>query len=55
MAGLQNNKYIRDTRHRSLDFVCLVLLGTFTGPGFLVVSCLGSEIQASVQDFRPIN
>ena len=40
----------KDIRHRSLDFVY------FTGPGdWWFLASDGSEIQASVEDFRPIN
>ena len=52
-SGFQNK---RDIPHRSLDFVCLFLLG------HLLVQVTGwflasddSEIQAGVKDFRFIN
>ena len=45
VAGFQN------IRHRYLDFVCLFLLGHSP----VQVNCYFSEIQAIVEDFRPIN
>ena len=53
VTGAQNKRVIR---HRSLDFVCLFLLGHL--PVQLTWRFLasdGSEIQASVEDFRTIN
>ena len=45
-----------DILHRPLDFVCLFLLGHLL---IQVTSCFlaydGSEIQASMEDFRPMN
>ena len=53
VARFQNK---RDTRHRSLDFVYLFFLGqllVYVTWWFLASD--GSEIQASVEDFRPFN
>ena len=40
--------------HRSLDFVCLFLLGHLLVQ-MTIFAADGSEIQASVEDFRQIN
>ena len=53
VAGFQNK---RGLRHRSLDFVCLFLLGHLpVKVTWWFLTSDGSEIQASVEDFRPIN
>ena len=45
-----------DVCHRSLDFVCLFLLGHLpVQVTWWFLACDGSEIQVSVEDFRPIN
>ena len=45
----------RDTRHRSLDFVCLFLLGHLpVQVTWLFLVSDGSEIQTGVEDFRSI-
>ena len=52
VAGFQNK---RDMRHRSLDFVCLFLLGYLpVRVTWWFLASDGSEIHASVEDFRPI-
>ena len=52
-AGFQN---IGDTRHRSLDFLCLFLLGhLLVQVTWWFLASDGSEIQTSLEDFRPIN
>ena len=49
-AGFQNKS------HRSLDFVCLFLLGhLLVHVTWWFLAPEGSEIQPSVKDFRPIN
>ena len=53
IAGFQKK---RDIHHRSLSFICLFLLGHL--PVQVTLWFLASdsrEIQASVEDFRPIN
>ena len=46
----------RDIRHRSVDFVCLFLLGHLpVQVNWWFLASDGSEIQASVEDLRPIN
>ena len=46
----------RDIRHRSLDFVLLYLLGHLpVKMTWWFLASDGSENQASVEDFRPMN
>ena len=53
VTGFQNK---RDIRHLSLDFVCLFLLGyLLVQVTWWFLASDGSKIQASVEDFRPIN
>ena len=53
VAGFQNK---RDIRHYSLDFVYLFLLGhLLVQVTWWFLASDGSEIQASVEDFRPTN
>ena len=53
VGGFQNK---RDIRHYSLDFVYLFLLGhLLVQVALWFIASDGSEIQASVEDFRPIN
>ena len=45
-----------DIRHRSLDFVCLFLLGhLLVQVTWWFLASDGSEIQGSAEDFRLIN
>ena len=53
VAGFQNK---RDIRHRSLDFVCLLLLGhLLVQVTWWFLASDGSKIQGSAVDFRLIN
>ena len=46
----------RDIGHRSLDFICLFLLGHLpVQVTWWFLASDSSDIQASVEDFRPIN
>ena len=51
-AGFQTK---RDVCHRSLDFVCLFLLGHLLVQVIWWFLAVGSTTQASVEDFKPIN
>ena len=53
VAGFHNKG---DIRHRSLDFVSLFLLEHLLGKvTWWFIASDGSEIQVSVENFRPIN
>ena len=52
VAGFQNKG---DIRHRFLKFVCLFLLGHLLVQVAWFLASDGSDIQASVEDFRPID
>ena len=53
VAGFQNK---RDILHRSLDFVCLFLLGHFpVQVTWWFLDCDSSEFLTIVEGFRPIN
>ena len=52
-SGFQNK---RDIPHRSLDFVCLFLLGHLpVQVTWRFLDCDSSEFLTIVEDFRPIN
>ena len=51
VAMFQNE---RDIRHRSLDFICLLLEHLSVQVTLWFLAPDGSEIQATMEDFRPI-